>query len=375
MGRACPLPPADDAIDAIDLFGYRLMPLDGRILRSPLWALARTDGRIAVALIALLEAAWRQIPAGSLPDDGPTLAMLSMLPDADWAEVRAVVLRDWYRGEDGRLRHPSLSEAVALVTRGGAGGRRSRDAERKRLKRAAERAAASADTSADAARTPAPADAPGRPVPAHAPTPGARDGNADGGAAVRGRAADSPVPKRTEEKETLAAAAGAAARPEKRDLDGLADADALVAAFDVARSAVFGAGRRRPAGRDRAVAIGWAEQGGTVAVVEAAVRRQCQRLQAKGHAPPASLALLDDDVAAAIAAARSAPPAAPSAPRLWKGRAEAQWRSLIDSWLSAGWWSVNIAGPAPDEPNCEAPPGLVAAARAAKASGRTRLET
>lgn len=100
-----PLVPAE-----ADLRGLSFMPLDViRLLDSDLFALSTGDE--FKAALALWCKSWTQIPGGSLPTDDRVLAHLSG-SGSKWPKVKAMALRGWVLGSDGRLYHPVVAEKV-----------------------------------------------------------------------------------------------------------------------------------------------------------------------------------------------------------------------------------------------------------------------
>ena len=100
-----PLVPADIDVDGIHGF---LLHTD-RLFHSELWALSTGDE--FKAAVALWCHAWRQRPAGSLPDDDRLLAAFSGA-GARWKKVRAMALRGFVLCADGRYYHKVLCEDV-----------------------------------------------------------------------------------------------------------------------------------------------------------------------------------------------------------------------------------------------------------------------
>jgi hypothetical protein len=102
-----PLVPAD-----CDLLNFLRMPLQvGRLLSSNTWIEAGADPRLGHVLISLWAESWRQVPAGSLPDNDKTLQRLSMCPSTrEWQRIKAKALAGWVRCSDGRLYHPVVCE-------------------------------------------------------------------------------------------------------------------------------------------------------------------------------------------------------------------------------------------------------------------------
>jgi hypothetical protein len=169
-GRPEPLTPPD-----CDLRGMDFFPLDTmRLLDSELWLKASADEfKAAVGLWCM---AWRQLPAGSIPDDDAILSRWAVGWGLNWAKVRTGALHGFVKCTDGRLYHPVLCVKAleAWAARQKHKVRQAEDAERKRIareekarRRAAEKAAASVDASADNPGTSAdasegcPADIPG----------------------------------------------------------------------------------------------------------------------------------------------------------------------------------------------------------------------
>ena len=101
-----PLVPAE-----CDLSGVRFFPLDiDRLLGSQFHAGA--DDAAWRAGITLWIKAFRQLPAGSLPDDDVALARLADYgrDTRSWRKARAAALRGWVRCRDGRLYHRVVAE-------------------------------------------------------------------------------------------------------------------------------------------------------------------------------------------------------------------------------------------------------------------------
>lgn len=104
-----PLSPED-----CDLRGYDFMPILGhRLFTSELYL--RATGDEFRCALRLWWAAWNQKPAGSLPSDDASLAMLADFGRdmKSWAKVKSWALHGFVSCSDGRLYHPILSgEAV-----------------------------------------------------------------------------------------------------------------------------------------------------------------------------------------------------------------------------------------------------------------------
>ena len=93
--------------DVRDLDGFMLNV--ERLLASELWALSSGDE--FKAAMALWCRAWKQFPAGSLPDDDRILAVFSGA-GGKWPKVKAMALRGFVKCRDGRLYHRVLCEDV-----------------------------------------------------------------------------------------------------------------------------------------------------------------------------------------------------------------------------------------------------------------------
>jgi uncharacterized protein YdaU (DUF1376 family) len=90
--------------------GFQGFMLDtDRLLASELWALS--TGEEFKAAMSLWCRAWKQSPAGSLPDDEKVLAAFSGA-HARWRKVRDAALRGFVKCNDGRLYHRFLCEDV-----------------------------------------------------------------------------------------------------------------------------------------------------------------------------------------------------------------------------------------------------------------------
>jgi uncharacterized protein YdaU (DUF1376 family) len=94
----------------------------------PLWVadfLADTVGMTTAetgAYLLLLMAAWQE-PSGSLPNNDRWLARSIRAQPKEWQRLRAVVLKYWVLGEDGRWRQKRLVEEIKKATEYSAGRR------------------------------------------------------------------------------------------------------------------------------------------------------------------------------------------------------------------------------------------------------------
>ena len=91
--------------DVRDLDGFMLNV--ERLLASELWALS--TGREFKAAVTLWCRAWKQVPAGSLPDNERVLASFSGA-GRYWPKVREMALRGFVKCSDGRLYHKVLCD-------------------------------------------------------------------------------------------------------------------------------------------------------------------------------------------------------------------------------------------------------------------------
>lgn len=80
-----------------------------RLMASELWALATGDE--FKAAMGLWCRAWKQVPAGSLPNDERVLAAFSGAGKG-WVKVRDVALRGFVECSDGRIYHKTLCDDV-----------------------------------------------------------------------------------------------------------------------------------------------------------------------------------------------------------------------------------------------------------------------
>lgn len=83
-----------------------------RIEESDTWPLAAEIPMAQPALLMLWLQAWRQTPCGSLPDDDEAIRAKCRVPAPMWAAMRHVVMRGWWKADDGRLYHPQITKLV-----------------------------------------------------------------------------------------------------------------------------------------------------------------------------------------------------------------------------------------------------------------------
>jgi hypothetical protein len=105
-----PAPPVPADVDLTD---FRFMPLEvERLRRSRAWLICKRRPELAFFMLNLWTAAWHSRPAGSLEDDDDVLADAAMCSPERWPEIRADVMRGWFKAADGRLYHPVVAEKV-----------------------------------------------------------------------------------------------------------------------------------------------------------------------------------------------------------------------------------------------------------------------
>jgi len=118
-----------------DLRGLQWIPLYGeRLFCSDSWLLSSSEAKCAA--MQLWWAAWKQQPAGSLPDQDRALAQMAgygLAIDA-WSEVRVEAMHGFVKCNDGRLYHSVVCELARE-----AWDRRIKDRERKDQYRARQR--------------------------------------------------------------------------------------------------------------------------------------------------------------------------------------------------------------------------------------------
>ena len=108
--RPRPLIPRE--VDTRDLDKFMLNA--ERLMASELFALS--TGEEFKAAVALWCRAWKQIPAGSLPNDDRVLAGFSGA-GARWAQVRDMAMRGFVLCSDNRWYHPILCEDAVIAWR------------------------------------------------------------------------------------------------------------------------------------------------------------------------------------------------------------------------------------------------------------------
>lgn len=114
-----------------------------RAHQSDTWTLAPAEVR--PWLLMIWATAWEQTPCGSLPDDDALIAARLGMPPKLWAKHRAILLRKWWKADDGRLYHDVLVQRVMEMME-----RRRKESDRKALARARK----AADVHPDSASVP-----------------------------------------------------------------------------------------------------------------------------------------------------------------------------------------------------------------------------
>ncbi len=110
--------------------GWRLEIDHERIRQSDTWALATPEVR--PWLLMLWMVAWEQTPCGSLPDDDALICARIGMSPKNFAKARDVLMRGWWKADDGRLYHNVLAIRVQEML-----ARRTKDRERTNKRRAA----------------------------------------------------------------------------------------------------------------------------------------------------------------------------------------------------------------------------------------------
>src|SRR5207245_1401440 len=109
VAGASPLPAPPYAADTrAGSYGFRID--NERIEQSITWKIAAAELR--PWLLMLWREAWRQIPAGTLPDDEETIAAIIGMPAAHFAVHKKTLMRGWKRHADGRLYHETITAMV-----------------------------------------------------------------------------------------------------------------------------------------------------------------------------------------------------------------------------------------------------------------------
>lgn len=83
-----------------------------RIEQSDTWDIAAEIPWAQHALMMMWYVAWKQTPCGSFPNDESTIRVKCKVPLKAWAQMRDVLLRGWWPGDDGRLYHDTIVARV-----------------------------------------------------------------------------------------------------------------------------------------------------------------------------------------------------------------------------------------------------------------------
>lgn len=102
-----------------------------KIEQSTTWGRTKPEARPWLLMIWMV--AWKQTPCGSFPDDHEAIAGLIGAPEPLWKKHGASLLRGWWRANDGRLYHDTISARVLEMM-----GKRRSDSDRQAARRARE---------------------------------------------------------------------------------------------------------------------------------------------------------------------------------------------------------------------------------------------
>ena len=147
MSEKLPAPLVGPEVDCSDLDGFMLNA--ERLMSSELLALHGNE--ILGAALLLRCRAWKQRPAGSLPDDDRVNAAFARMPMAKFRRLKGAIMRGFVKCSDGRLYHKVLAVEAANAFERKVAHRKRREAEAKRLRewRNSERKTASVAASAN----------------------------------------------------------------------------------------------------------------------------------------------------------------------------------------------------------------------------------
>lgn len=93
--------------------GWRLELDMEQFRQSDTWALASPVAR--PWLLMLWAVSWEQVPCGSLPNDDELIAARLGLELDQFAQMKRVLLRNWWLAEDGRLYHDVMASRVNVM--------------------------------------------------------------------------------------------------------------------------------------------------------------------------------------------------------------------------------------------------------------------
>lgn len=83
-----------------------------KIEQSDTWDIANEIPLAQQCLLLMWYVAWKQVPCGSLPDDEATIRAKCKVPAKVWPQVKDVLMRGWWRADDGRLYHDTIVARV-----------------------------------------------------------------------------------------------------------------------------------------------------------------------------------------------------------------------------------------------------------------------
>lgn len=96
--------------------GWRFEVNMEQVRQSDTWALAQMRGWECEALLLLMWAvAWEQKPCGSFPDDEELISARLKVPAEVWERHRKILMRGWWRADDGRLYHDTITARVLAM--------------------------------------------------------------------------------------------------------------------------------------------------------------------------------------------------------------------------------------------------------------------
>lgn len=97
--------------DDVDLRNLEWMPLHiDKLVSSRAWRDAKRRPDLAFFMMNLWMAAWKEVPAGSLPNDDRTLREIAGCSPQRWPTARQPVLRSFVAATNARIYHPTIVE-------------------------------------------------------------------------------------------------------------------------------------------------------------------------------------------------------------------------------------------------------------------------
>ena len=84
-----------------------------RMHQSDTWAI--TEKRQRPFLVMVWIESWTQVPCGTLPDDDTVIAARIGMPLPEFKASKEVLMRGWWKANDGRLYHPVITEQVTAM--------------------------------------------------------------------------------------------------------------------------------------------------------------------------------------------------------------------------------------------------------------------